>query len=114
MLYLAECWTGPDDSKYDKDGPSDDCVSFDYAQCTESDTFCAGKKHANFVYYVDTPEHTKTTEEIAKEYAAYKKKVSAYRKKEAKRKLSKKCKDKSFSSDKISPSSFHIVITWFC
>merc|ERR1711962_1347208 len=30
---LAECWTGPDDSKSDKDGASEDCVTFDYAQC---------------------------------------------------------------------------------
>merc|ERR1711964_388847 len=49
---LAECWTGPDDSKYDKDGASNDCVTFDYAPCAESAEICAGKKHSNFVYYV--------------------------------------------------------------
>merc|ERR1712062_705797 len=32
---LAECWSGPDDSKYDKDGPSEDCVTFDMAKCND-------------------------------------------------------------------------------
>merc|ERR1711962_1970061 len=38
---LAECWTGPDDSKYDKDGASEDCVTFDYAQCEANSELCS-------------------------------------------------------------------------
>merc|ERR1711962_333211 len=41
---LAECSTGPDDSKYDKDGASEDCVTFDYAQCEANSELCSGKK----------------------------------------------------------------------
>lgn len=72
---LAECWSGPDDSKYDKDGPSEDCVTFDFAKCAEDSEICAGKKHANFMYYIDTPEHTKTQEEINSELAEEAKKA---------------------------------------
>ena len=82
-FYTAECWTGPDDSKYDKDGESNECVTFNYAQCEANSLMCAGKKHANFVYYVDTPEHTKSKEEIQREYAEYQKKVAAHEKKKA-------------------------------
>lgn len=98
---LAECWTGPDDSKYDKDGASNDCVTYNYAPCDDNSAMCAGKKHANFVYYVDTPEHTKTKEEIAKEYAQYKKKVASHHKKvAAKKKAAKKLKKKSKKAKK--------------
>ncbi|XP_065644346.1 uncharacterized protein LOC100209382 [Hydra vulgaris] len=98
---LAECWTGPDDSKYDRDGASEECVTFNYAPCSPTSEMCAGKKHANFVYYVDTPEHTKTKEEIAKEYKEYKKKVAAYRKRlAAKKKSSKKQKAKKVKKTK--------------
>lgn len=72
---LAECWSGPDDSKYDKDGPSEDCVTFDFAKCAEDSEICAGKKHANFMYYIDTPEHTKTQDEINTELAEEAKKA---------------------------------------
>ena len=34
---------------------------------------CAGKKHANFVYFVDSPDHTKSPEEAKKEWAAIRK-----------------------------------------
>jgi len=98
---IAECWTGPDDSKYDKDGSSDQCVTFDYAPCDPASEYCAGKKHANFVYFVDTPEHTKTKEEIAKEYADYKKKVEKHHKKvAAKKKAAKKLKKKAKKAKK--------------
>merc|ERR1712100_206521 len=86
---LAECWSGPDDSKYDKDGASEDCVTFDMAKCEESSEVCAGKKHANFMYYVDSPEHTKTKEEAQEELAENAKKEA-----EAKRKAAKKLKGK--------------------
>jgi len=95
---LAECWTGPDDSKYDKDGASEDCVTFDYAACEQNSELCAGKKHANFIYYVDTPEHTKSKEEIKKEYAEYQKKVAAWKKKQAAKKAAKKLKKKGKKS----------------
>jgi len=78
---LAECWSGPDDSKYDKDGASDDCVSFDMAKCEDSAEVCTGKRHANFMYYVDTPEHTKTQEEVQKELAEDAKKAEEAKKK---------------------------------
>jgi len=97
---LAECWTGPDDSKYDKDGASEDCVTFDYAQCEANSELCSGKKHANFVYYVDTPEHTKSKEEIKKEYAEYQKKVAAWKKKQAAKKAAKKLKKKKGKKSK--------------
>lgn len=62
---------------------------------------CAGKKHANFVYYVDTPEHTKPKEQIQREYAEYQKKVAAHEKKKAlnlKKKAAKKRKLNSQTS----------------
>jgi len=87
---LAECWSGPDDSKYDKDGPSEDCVTFDMAKCEENHEVCAGKKHANFMYYVDSPEHTKTADEVKEELAEDAKKEEEAKKKEQKKKLKKK------------------------
>jgi len=98
---IAECWTGPDDSKYDKDGESQECVTFNLQPCDNNSIMCAGKKHANFVYYVDTPEHTKSKDEIQREYAEYKKKVAAHEKKKAlKKKAAKKLKKKSKKSKK--------------
>jgi hypothetical protein len=91
---IAECWTGPDDSKYDKDGASEDCVTFDYAKCSDTAEICAGKKHSNFVYYVDSEEHTKSKEEIKKEFAEYTKKVSKWRKEQAEKKAKKAKKGK--------------------
>lgn len=87
---LAECWSGPDDSKYDKDGPSEDCVTFDMAKCEDSNEVCAGKKHANFMYYVDSPEHTKTADEVKEELAEDAKKEEEQKKKELKKKMKKK------------------------
>merc|ERR1712002_616713 len=91
---LAECWSGPDDSKYDKDGPSEDCVTFDFAKCEADSEICAGKKHANFMYYVDTPEHTKTQDEINSELAEEQKKAEEAKTKAAKSKKGKKKKGK--------------------
>jgi len=91
---LAECWSGPDDSKYDKDGPSEDCVTFDMAKCEENSEVCAGKKHANFMYFVDSPDHTKTAEEAQKELAEEKEKEEAEKKKMEKKKKLKKKKGK--------------------
>jgi len=91
---FAECWSGPDDSKYDKDGPSEDCVTFDYAKCAADSEICAGKKHANFMYYVDTPEHTKTQDEINAELAEEQKKAEEAKKKADKSKKGKKKKAK--------------------
>lgn len=91
---LAECWSGPDDSKYDKDGPSEDCVTFDFAKCEADSEICAGKKHANFMYYVDTPEHTKTQDEINSELAEEQKKADEAKTKAAKSKKGKKKKGK--------------------
>jgi len=97
---LAECWSGPDDSKYDKDGPSEDCVTFDMAKCEENSEVCAGKKHANFMYYVDSPEHTKTADEVKEELAEDAKKEEEAKKKEQKKKLKKKKGKKSKKAKK--------------
>lgn len=100
---VAECWTGPDSSKYDKDGASEDCVTFDYLPCAASDKVCAGKKHANFVYYIDAPEHTKSADEVQKELAAAAAKVKKAKQQKMnesgkKKKSSKKSKKKSKKS----------------
>jgi len=92
---LAECWSGPDDSKYDKDGASEDCVTFDMAKCDDSSEICAGKKHANFMYYVDSPEHTKTAEEVQQELAEEAKEAEDAKKKKSAKKLKKKKGKKS-------------------
>merc|ERR1712002_604791 len=97
---LAECWSGPDDSKYDKDGPSEDCVTFDMAKCEDNSEVCAGKKHANFMYYVDSPEHTKTADEVKEELAEEAKKEEESKKKEQKKKLKKKKGKKSKKAKK--------------
>ena len=87
-MFLAECWTGPDDAKYDKDGPSKDCVGFGMAECKKEDEMCAGKSGSNYVYYIDVPEHTKSTEEAKKEMEELRKKEEEMKKKaeEAKKK----------------------------
>jgi hypothetical protein len=90
---LAECWSGPDDSQYDKDGASEDCVTFDMAKCDENSEICAGKKHANFMYYVDSPEHTKTQEEVNTELAEEQKKVEAEKAKAEKEAKEAKAKE---------------------
>jgi len=97
---LAECWSGPDDSKYDKDGPSEECVTFDMAKCEENSEVCAGKKHANFMYFVDSPEHTKTSDEVKEELAEEAKKEEEQKKKEQKKKLKKKKGKKSKKAKK--------------
>merc|ERR1712168_21727 len=97
---LAECWSGPDDSKYDKDGPSEDCVTSDMAKCDDSSEVCAGKKHANFMYFVDSPEHTKTSDEVKEELDAEAKKEEEQKKKEQKKKLKKKKGKKSKKAKK--------------
>jgi len=98
---LAECWSGPDDSKYDQDGKSDNCVAFDYKPCSDESQICAGKKHANFIYYVDSPEHTKTPEEIKKELEADAKKKKENKKKAtAAKKLAKKLSKKKSKKSK--------------
>lgn len=97
---LAECWSGPDDSKYDKDGPSEECVTFDMAKCEDGSEVCAGKKHANFMYYVDSPEHTKTADEVKEELAEEAKKEEESKKKEQKKKLKKKKGKKSKKAKK--------------
>jgi len=97
---LAECWSGPDDSKYDKDGDSEECVTFDFAKCEGNSEICAGKKHANFMYYVDTPEHTKTADEITSELAENAKKDKEDAEKEKKAKKSKAKKNKKSKSKK--------------
>ena len=88
VSFKDECWTGPDDSKYDKDGPSNDCVGFGMDECKKEDELCAGKSGSNFVYYVDVPEHTKSAEEAKKEMEELKKKEEERKKKaeEAKKK----------------------------
>jgi len=97
---LAECWSGPDDSKYDKDGASEDCVTFDFAKCADNSEICAGKKHANFMYYIDTPDHTKTQDEINTEIAEDAKKEAEAKK--SKGKESKKSKKKKAKKSKKS------------
>jgi len=97
---VAECWTGPDSSKYDKDGESGDCVSYNYLPCAATDEVCAGKKHTNFVYYIDAPEHTKTAEEVKKELA----KAASKAVKESK-KIMKKLKTKESGKKKKSKKS---------
>jgi hypothetical protein len=97
---LAECWSGPDDSQYDKDGPSEDCVTFDMAKCADNSEVCAGKKHANFMYFVDSPEHTKTAEEVKEELAEDAKKEEALKKKKEKKKALKKKKSKKSKKSK--------------
>jgi len=91
---IAECWSGPDDSKYDKDGPSDDCVTYDFAACAAESEVCSGKKNSNFVYYIDAPDHNKTKEEEEKELVEEKKKEDAAKKKKEKADKAKKSKSK--------------------
>lgn len=91
---IAECWSGPDDSVYDKDGPSNDCVTFDFAECAPEAEICSGKRHSNFMYYIDTPDHTKTEEEINKELSEEKEKQSSEEKKTKKKTKKKSNKTK--------------------
>lgn len=63
----GECWTGPDDSKYDMNGVSDACVTFDKKACAEDSELCTGKEGGAFVYFVDHPSHTKSEQEKKEE-----------------------------------------------
>lgn len=67
LMNYSDCWSGPDDSSYDREGPSNECVTFDLAPCEPANEICTGKDLANFMYYIDTPEHNKTPDEVQKE-----------------------------------------------
>jgi len=96
LMNYTECWSGPDDSKYDREGPSNECVTFDLAPCEPSNEICAGKELANFMYYIDTPEHNKTPQEVQKELDEEKEKLETPNsKKKKKGKKGKKGKNKN-------------------
>merc|ERR1719421_1873053 len=86
---IAECWSGSDDSKYDKDGKSEECVTFGMEKCNTKDELCAGQRSTNFIYYIDVPEHTKSKEEAKKEMEALKKAEEEKKKKAAAAKAKK-------------------------
>ncbi len=90
----AECWSGSDDSKYDKDGKSEECVTFGMEKCNTKDELCAGQRSTNFIYYIDVPEHTKSKEEAKKEMEALKKAEEEKKKKAAAAKAKKAKKEK--------------------
>lgn len=91
---IAECWTGPDDTKYDAEGPSNECVTFDKKPCNGEAEVCSGKRHADFVYFIDSPEHTKSAEEVAIELAKEKKEAEKKKKKAQQKKNKHKKKGK--------------------
>lgn len=91
---IAECWTGPDDTKYDAEGPSNECVTFDKKKCNGEAEVCSGKRHADFVYFIDSPEHTKSAEEVAIELAKEKKEAEKKKKKAQQKKNKHKKKGK--------------------
>lgn len=111
----GECWTGPDDSKYDANGVSDSCVTFDKKKCAEDSELCTGKEGGAFVYYVDHPAHTKTEEEKkAEEVKEYEKKVKEQQdaqeelnKKEAAKVLKKKGKKEKKSKKEKKAKKSH-------
>lgn len=91
---IAECWTGPDNTIYDKEGPSKKCVTFDNKSCETDSELCSGKKRSSFVYFIDTPEHTKSEEEKKKEILEEQKKIQNQLKKQVNNKKSKKTSKK--------------------
>ena len=95
FIWTAECWTGPDDTIYDQEGISTKCVTFDNQKCDAASEMCSGKKHTNFVYYVDVPEHTKSQEEIKKELADEANKQKLANAKKAKKELTKALKNQN-------------------
>lgn len=102
---IAECWSGADDSKYDKDGKSEECVTFGMEQCSNKDELCAGQKSTNFVYYIDVPDHTKSKEEAKKEMEQLKKAEEEKKKQLAKAKKAKKNKKKQSKKVKTEKKS---------
>lgn len=103
----AECWTGPDDSKYDQDGASEDCVGFGMDKCKKDDELCAGKAGTNFVYFIDVPEHTKSAEEAKKEIEELKKKE------EERKKKAEEAKKKKAAAKKLKKSTQIILCSLF-
>jgi len=102
---IAECWTGSDDTIYDSEGPSNKCVTFSNQQCEANSELCSGKKHSTFVYYIDTPEHTKSPEEIKKELDVQNKKITQVARKAAKEAEKSARKHKKKNKNKKHPKS---------
>ena len=98
LMNYTECWSGPDDSSYDREGPSNECVTFDFAPCEPSNEICTGKELANFMYYVDALEHNKTPEEVQKELQEEREKLEDPKKKKKKGKGKEKKENKEKQS----------------
>ena len=58
---MVECWSGPDEGRYDEEGEAATglCVNSQLETCKTTDEYCAGKKGANYVYMIQTQEHQK-------------------------------------------------------
>jgi len=54
IQFYGECWTGTDaDEKFQRDGPSSECVGGKFASCDDSTSAeCAGKCFSNYIYKV--------------------------------------------------------------
>jgi len=50
LQYYGECWSGPAEAKYTRDGNSTECVAEDYSPCSCNSYNCIGKDRANSVY----------------------------------------------------------------
>lgn len=103
LTNYSDCWSGPDDSKYDSEGPSNDCITFDFKDCEPNHEICAGKETALFMYYIDTPGHNKTPEEENKELQEENKELQEGKQKELhkeKKKEKRKEKKKKLTTKK--------------
>lgn len=54
-----ECYSGPDEGRYDEDGLAklDDCIDDEYHTCAESSEYCSGLFHKNYIYTILSDLH---------------------------------------------------------
>jgi len=51
LQFYGECWSGPENPSFDRDGPSDQCLNGYYKECDNTDTnICIGKQFTNYIY----------------------------------------------------------------
>lgn len=59
-LYADECYSGPDEGRYDEDGDAEQakCLDSDANICNAHSQYCAGEDHANYIYTILSKSHT--------------------------------------------------------
>ena len=57
--YTDECYSGPDEGRYDEDGDAEEaeCIDESSNYCNEKSQYCSGIFHANYIYTILSSSH---------------------------------------------------------